>query len=191
MRTATLMMLALVAAACGDEDCPECFAAPPTCTSGSCVPSCGQATLKARTTFDDYEAATISFKHATVVDNGQVNNDWDLLFGNDRDPARDLFTVNMVVDDRSFIVDLGPGVSICDVPSTLDPDPYPTGMFGAHDNLDVHLGHLYLIRNVDSSTRQLALIEVVGHEINRTATIRWYRSPEPDRFVPPAACGSE
>ena len=101
--------------ACDPSECPECLEAP-DCATGRCIPRCGTATLKARTTFDDYEAATISFRHATVAEDGQVNNDWDLLFGNDQDSDRDQFTVNMVTDDRSFIVDLGQLPSICDVP---------------------------------------------------------------------------
>ena len=143
----------------------------------------------ARTTFDDYEAATISFRYATVEEDGQVNNNWDLLFGNDQEPDRDLFTVNMVTDDRSFIVDLGELPSICDVPSEVDLRSQPTGVFGDHDDIPVVLDHMYLIQNRDSAGNQLALVQVLGHATNRAVTLRWYRSPSSDRFAPPAACG--
>ena len=147
----------------------------------------GVAVLEARTLNDDYEAATISFKYATVVEDGQVNNNWDLLFGNDRDPDIDEFSVNMVVDDESFIVDLGP-VTICDVPSTVDPADYPVGYYGEHDYVGVEKGHLYVVRNVDGLTRQYAAVRVLEHDLNRSVTILWYRSSDPESFVPPSTC---
>jgi len=187
--TAMVLLLLVPLSACDNgSSCPECFE-PPDCTTGRCVPRCGTATLMARTTFDDYEAATISFRHATVEEDGQVNNNWDLLFGNDQDPDRDLFAVNMVTDDRSFIVDLGELASICDAPSTVDLRSQPTGAFGDHDDIPVTLDHMYLIRNSDSQGEQYALVQVLGHATNRAVTLRWYRSPTSDRFTPPAACG--
>lgn len=187
MAIIAMSITTLLVGGCDGSDCAECFD-DPGCTDGSCVPRCGVATLKARTTFDDYEAATISFKHATVAEDGRVNNNWDLLFGNDRDPGADLFAVNMVMDDRSFIVDLGDRLTICDVPTVTDPAGYPLGAFGGHDSIPVQLDHLYFIRNVDGETRQLALVQVLEHVADRSVTIRWYRSPVADSFVPPAAC---
>ena len=188
MRCASLLLgLIVPLTACDPSECPECLEAP-DCATGRCIPRCGTATLKARTTFDDYEAATISFRHATVAEDGQVNNDWDLLFGNDQDSDRDQFTVNMVTDDRSFIVDLGQLPSICDVPATVDLASFPRGACGAHDDIPVVLDHLYLIRNRDSDQSQYAVIQVLAHVRNRAVTIRWYRSPDSDRFVPPGAC---
>lgn len=188
MRIAAVLLATVIPlAACDTGECPECLESP-DCSSGHCVPRCGTATLKARTTFDDYEAATISFRYATVQEDGKVNNDWDLLFGNDKEDDRDLFAVNMVTDDRSFIVDLGPLSSICDVPASVQLDDFPTGAFGDHDYIPVALDHLYLIRNEDSDEKQYAVIQVLGHVKNRAVTIRWYRSATADRFTPPAAC---
>ena len=73
----------------------------------------GRATLYARTTFDDYQAATMSFEYATEVDEGQIRNDWDLLFGNDQDPEADYFTVPAVSDVQ------GAYVSAKDIPSLI------------------------------------------------------------------------
>ena len=50
------------------------------------------------------------------------------------------------------------------------------------------LGHLYLIRNLDTDTRQVALIQVTEHDLNRSVTVRWYLSPDRDLFRPPAEC---
>lgn len=185
-----LLLLPLLAlAACDPGECAECLDEPPCLSEGPCMARCGVSTLEARTAFDNYEAATISFKYATVTEDGQVNNDWDLLFGNDQDPGRDLFSVNTVTDDRSFIVDLGDLVTICDLPEQIsDLGKYAVGDHGEHDDLPVHLDHLYLIRNVDTSTRQYAAVQVLSHSLNSTVQIRWYRSPDPERFLPPAGC---
>jgi len=187
---AYLLLPAMLLFACDPSECEDCFDPPPCNADGVCLPGCGVASLAARTTNDDYEAATISFKHATVQEDGEVGNDWDLLFGNDQDAGYDLFTVNMVVDDRSMIVDLGDLITICDVPAQLDPSAYPVGMYGDHDSINVLLDHIYLIRTVDTDTRQYALVQVLEHQPNQSVKIRWYRSPEPDRFVPPAACAA-
>ena len=85
-----ILIPAILILGCDPGECPECFDTP-TCQDGTCVPSCGVATLTARTTYDDYQAATFSFKHAAAVDDGRVNNDRDLLFGNDWDPGGDRF----------------------------------------------------------------------------------------------------
>ena len=153
-------------------------------------PGCGQAVLESRTLHDDYEAATISFRFASVEEDGRINNNWDLLFGNDPDADRDLLTVNTVTSDRSMIVDLGP-LSFCAVPEEVDFDQYPVGQWGEHDNLDAAEGHTYLVRNVDSSTRQLAVFWIRAHQLNRQISIGWYRSPDPERFVPPVTCARQ
>ncbi|MFH2006751.1 MAG: hypothetical protein ABI333_09215 [bacterium] len=146
------------------------------------APARGGAILVARTTYDDYQGATLSIEHAVVADEGEVRNDWDLLFGNDQDPELDLFTVNMVTDDRSFIVDLGI-VDLRELPETVDPDDFPTGVFGEHDDLPVHVGHVYVIRTVDSDTVQYAVVKVLAHELNHSVQLDWYRSWEPNRLV--------
>jgi hypothetical protein len=147
------------------------------CLSG--VPTHGEATLQARTTYEDYEAATLSFTWATVADDERVLNDWDLLYGNDRHEDRDLFHVNMVTDDRSCIVDLGP-VSFADVPETVDATEC-----ALPDGVEVALGHAYLVHTRDSNTQQWAVFRVVAHQVNQSVAVRWVRSPDPLRFVWP------
>ena len=98
--------------------------------------------------------------------------------------------MNTMVNHRSFIVDLGHLLTICDVPTVTDPSSYPTGAYGDHDYIEVHPDHLYFIRNLDDTTRQMALIQVLEHVPDQSVKIRWYRSPEADRFVPPVACGA-
>ena len=99
----------------------------------------GTVSLTARSSCADQDAgyllATYSFQHATA-DVAIAGNDWDVLYGNDQDPAADFFTVNTVVDDESYIVDLGE-IAFRDVPATIDPanirndrrDPDATGVF--------------------------------------------------------------
>lgn len=147
----------------------------------------GRATLFARTTFDDYQAATMSFEYATEVDEGQIRNDWDLLFGNDQDPEADHFTVNTVVDDRSFIVDFGP-VTFCEIPEQVDPADFELGYFGDHDDIPVVAGHVYFVRTRDSESDVYAAFLVIEHRLNDSVTIQWFRSPDPTRFVKPTAC---
>lgn len=170
---------------CGNEDSENTGqACGERCTR---VPRGGRATLFARTTYDDYQAATMSFEHATSTDEGQVRNDWDLLFGNDRDPDSDLFSVNTVVDDRSFIVDFG-AATFCDIPERVDPSGFEVGLYGDHDDIPVVRGHVYLVRTRDSETDLYAAFLVIDHRLNEQVTVQWYRSPEPGRFVKPAAC---
>jgi hypothetical protein len=189
LATALFVMLAGTFAACEITEaengypCVDCDAA----CDGEYVPRTGTAFLTARTLWDDYEAATVSFEHAATWDDGYVYNDWDLLFGNDYEPEEDLFSVNMVVDDESYIVDLG-DVTLCDVPLVVEPDAYEPGMYGTHDNIPVACGHAYVVRTVDSDTRQVAAFIVQTHDLNQFVSIAWYRSPDPDRFIPPVEC---
>mgnify|MGYP006902087889 CR=1 FL=1 len=91
-----------------------------------------------------------------------------------------------VTDDRSFIVNLGE-VRLDQLPETIDPADYPTGPRGEHDELVVRLGHVYVIRTVDSDTVQYAAVKVLAHELNHSVTVRWYRSAEAGRLVLPLA----
>lgn len=160
---------------------------PRTCEDQPCsVPERGTATLTARTTYDDYQSATLSIEHGVVSDDGRVRNDWDLLFGNDQEQGRDYFSVNMVTDDRSFIVNLG-DLPMEQVPETIDPRDYPTGPRGENDELVVRVGHVYIIRTMDSDTVQYAAVRVLAHELNHSVTVRWYRSAEAGRLVLPLA----
>lgn len=188
LKPAVITVFLAMTATCLTPAC-DCWADGPCCEEGCpdkppSPPWRGQATLLARSTHDDYEAATFSFEHATVIDSELVRNDWDLLFGNDRDPDRDEFRVNTVTDDRSFIVDLG-AIDLDAVPETVDPDEHPVGTFGEHDCVPVVCGHTYLVRTRDTETRQVAAFRVIAHHLNDSVTLRWVRSPLPDRYVLP------
>jgi hypothetical protein len=132
-----------------------------------------------------YEAATLSMEHASEAD---AHNDWDLEFGNDQEPGADWFTVNMVVDDRSFVVDVGALASAADAPEVVDPTEHMVGAFGAADDIPVVVGHTYVVRTLDDSTRQYAIVRVLAHVPDDHVDLRWCRSPDPDRFVPPPGC---
>jgi hypothetical protein len=176
--------------ACVGADCD-----PGTCPQASSPDRfTGTVTLESRTLygdideiFDNYEAATFSFEYATQWDDGQVLNDWDLLFSNDYERWIDWFVVNTVVDDTSFIVDIGQ-VSVCEVPLVVDPDVFPVGAYGTHDNVQVVMGHTYVVRTLDSSTRQVAAFTVIDYAPDFYVTIQWYLSPDPDRFIPRPEC---
>lgn len=149
------------------------------CYQGA-TPFAGLATLRPHTTDTDYLDSVVSFEHATTLDDGTVGNDWDLSL----DGADLLLRVNTVTDDRSWIVDLGP-ISVEDIPEDVIPTQYERGRYGAYDELPAVLEHVYLVHNVDSDTNQYAAFRVVALEPGASATLQWFRSKEPDRFVFP------
>lgn len=51
------------------------------------------------------------------------------------------------------------------------------------DFVDVVEGRVYLVRTVESDTRQYAAFGVTAHTPGREATLRWFRSPKPDALV--------
>lgn len=179
----------------GGNACMGAECGPVACPAGSTSDRyTGTVTLESRTLygdideiFDNYEAATFSFEHATQWEDGQVMNDWDLLFSNDYEPWIDWFVVNTVVDDASFIVDLGQ-VGVCDVPLVVDPASFSVGLYGDHDYVQVLPGHTYLVRTLDGSTRQVAAFTVIDYAPDFYVTIQWYLSPDPDRFIPRPEC---
>ncbi|MEQ1502351.1 MAG: hypothetical protein ABMB14_08975 [Myxococcota bacterium] len=152
------------------------------------VPAVGDAILYDRQLYG-YDAATLSIEWATVQPTPDVNNDWDLLFGNDQDERVDRFTVVTVTDDLSWIVDLGPLGGVDEIPEIVDPDEHPVGLFGAHDELDVVVGHTYWIRTLDTSTAQVGVVVVRDHVVDDHVEVHWCRSVDPDRFVAPPGCG--
>jgi hypothetical protein len=95
--------------------------------------------------------------------------------------------VNTVVDDASFVVDLG-DVALSDVPETVDPASFPAGQFGEHDYVQAVLDHTYVIRTVDGDTNQWAAARVVGLSPGASVTIEWIRSTDPERMIVPTQC---
>lgn len=127
-----------------------------------------------------YNDALYSFEFAT--NDVEVNhNDGDVLY------ASNMFSVNTVVDDVSFIVDMG-GIPLESVPGTVDPAGYPTGNWGEHDDIQAVLDHTYVVRTVDGNTTQWAAFKVLGLAPGDTVTLAWIRSPDPDSLVVPTQC---
>ncbi len=142
----------------------------------------GQATL---TSYygdkDNYASSAFSFEFASQ-DPAVTKNEFDVQYAND------LFIVNMITDDLSFIVDLG-NVPFDNVPPTVDPDDYPVGNWGEHDALQAQIHHTYLVRSEDAAGRGMAAFRVQGLEPGIRVTIDWVRSTDPDEMVLPVACG--
>jgi hypothetical protein len=128
----------------------------------------------------DYNEALYSFELATK-DIDLHYNDGDLLY------MVNMFTVNTVVDDRSFIVDIG-DVALDNVPATVDPDDYPLGNWDEHDDVQAVLNHTYIIRTIDGNTDQWAALRVNALSPGHSVTFEWIRSPNPDRLDIPVQC---
>jgi hypothetical protein len=154
-------------------------------SSGSSGTPCsflrGSVTLDAWDGSDSsYPAACFSFRLASN-DIKVTKNEVDVLYDQNH------FTVNTVVDDQSFIVDLG-DVPLASVPSMVSPDAYPTGTFGKHDEIDAVLGHTYFIRTVDNSARSVAAFRVTGLSPGDNVTLEWEESTDPNQMVVPKQC---
>lgn len=172
---------------------------PATCGCGLDVPTAGTVTLRARAlgpdTDETYWKASASFEQGGVTGSiEQSNNDWDLLFGNNKGNDQvDLFQVNTVVDDRSFIVDLGE-LPFREAPATIDPLTIPPQTMvnmgdvakddvRQRDYVPVVEGHVYWVRTADDDSRLITLVGVQKHVRGQSVTLAWFRSKEADRFV--------
>jgi len=114
--------------------------------------------LLSRSKYGDYEKATYSFEHGLRDDPDLsiTRNDWDLQFGN----GGDVFSVTMVTDDRSRIVDLGPA-TWDELDRMLLPRLAPHADPEEREpDVAVVAGHVYLVRTVDSGTDQTAVLLV-------------------------------
>ena len=129
---------------------------------------------------DTYPDSVFSFEYGSK-DLAIVRNDGDILYSENE------FTVNMVVDDTSFIVDLG-DIPLVDVPETVDPSLYPTGRFGDHDYIGVVVDHTFIIRTIDSETRQWAAARVTQLSPGASVTIEWLRGMDPEKLEVPTEC---
>lgn len=189
---AAALLLTLIVSGCHHEEkCGDCAMYPDEpyseCWEGQgSAPNMGSFTLYAREAAG-YEAATASFEYATTQDSDRVLNDWDLLFANDKEPGEDIFSVNMVTDDFSAIVDLG-RISFCDVKAIED---LHFGVDG-DDDVPVVKDHLYLVYTEDTETEQFAAFTVIDYAPDEWVELRWYRSP-PSTFdnygyTPPSFC---
>lgn len=138
-------------------------------------------TLISRYTGGDYITATYSFRHLTRDNVELTRNNWELLF-EARADFEDHFAVNMVVDDNSFIYDLGKK-SCADIKSAYPQDrknrPLVWLAYSDADPSDleptreakVQVGHCYLAYNNDEDGRVVSLFHVQAHEKNKSVTI--------------------
>jgi hypothetical protein len=144
-----------------------------------CTALHGTATLANYRT-DAYASSAFSFEFASQ-DPKLTANRFELLYEDD------MFLVNMVGGDASFIVDLG-AVDLREVPRTVSPDAYPTGEWDRHDAIQAQLGHTYFVRTVHADGRLVSSFRVAGLDPGRRASIEWIRSTDPDVMLPPTAC---
>ncbi|MEO1268414.1 MAG: hypothetical protein AAFX99_09960 [Myxococcota bacterium] len=84
----------------------------------------------------------------------------------------DQFTVNLGIDDASWIVDLGSGEF---EDHALDPEGLVAN--DGEPSAQVTIGHLYMVYTHDSDSQQFNLFRVVGHELNRSVTLEWLPLP--------------
>lgn len=126
--------------------------------------------LYSRAEFGDYEKATYSFEWGVRDDPTLeiTHNDWDLQFGN----GGDFFSVNMVTDDRSRLVDLGPMTwreseeFKFEIPEPLEPGDREA-------RCRVVEGHMYLIRTFDGNSDLAALLRVELLAPETTVDFSW------------------
>ena len=140
---------------------------------GCAAPFDGRAVLLSRRGHGDYEKATFSFEHGTRDGStGLVRNDWDVEFGN----GQDVFSVTMVVDDRSRIQDLGP-LTWAELGDTDLPDlpayPQPT----REEPVPAVVGHMYLVHTADRDSNLLAVFRVEELVPGDSVSITWKRLP--------------
>lgn len=136
-----------------------------------------EVTLISRYTGGDYQTASYSFRHMSQ-DINVTRNNMEVLF-EAREDFEDYFRVDTVVDDNSFIYDLGKR-NCNDISS-----PFPrTNSLGwlAYSDADpsklnpaktapVKVGHCYLTYNNDNKGRVVVLFRVKAHEKSKTAII--------------------
>ncbi len=149
-------------------------------TGVECSSSHGFATLTSYDRVEQYAASAFSFEYASQ-DATLTHNEFDVLY------TADLLRVNTVVDDRSFIVDLG-DVSLRNLPRQIDPDAYPVGQWGEHDAVQAQLNHVYWVRSVDNAGRMVSAFRVTGLNPGRLLEIEWIRSTDTDTMVAPTSC---
>jgi len=113
--------------------------------------------LLSREKYEDYQTATYSFEHGVRDDPDLsiTNNDWDLQFGN----GGDEFSVTMVTDDRSRLVDLG-RYTWDELEHVVIPVPEPHAEPTREPDLPVIPGHVYVVHTADRETDLVALVRV-------------------------------
>lgn len=129
----------------------------------------------------NYNTATYSFKHMSQDINVTRNNN-EILF-EAREDFEDYFDTNTVVDDTSYIFDLGKK-SCKDIKSAypedrkLRPlvwlgysDASPGNVKSANSKANVKVGHCYLAYNNDEDGRVVTLFHVKNHIKSQSVTL--------------------
>ncbi len=119
---------------------------------------------------DNYINAAFSFRFGVNGEEGRklTRNNWDVLFGNS--PIADAFSVTMIVDDRSRIIDLGKG-DWSSVPVTPFLPCYdnPT----REKDVPAIVSNMYLVHSCDSNDDHEAIFRVEELNSKKNVTISW------------------
>lgn len=172
-----IVVLSLSAAACsGSNQSNEA----PSKNVSELLSTTEDVTLISRYTGGDYVSASYSFRFLSQ-DINVTRNNWEILF-EAREDFEDYFQANTVVDDNSFIYDLGER-SCKDIKSAYPEDrkdrPLSWLAYSDADPSDlsptktalVKIGHCYLTYNNDQDGRVISLFHVKDHVKNKTVTI--------------------
>lgn len=179
--TICLLTFGAVAIACGQSGSSATPAKGPGAAGiQSATTAAGPVTLTSRYTGGTYTTAAYSFRFMSQDEN-QTRDNWEILF-EAREDFADYFEVNTVVDDNSFIYDLGERSCSSIKSSTPDErknrplvwlaysDVSPSDMEPKKTAL-VQVGHCYLTYNNDDDGRVVALFHVKEHVKSKTVTI--------------------
>ena len=153
-------------------------------TSGKSIATASIAsndvTLISRYTGGDYVSAGYSLRYLSQ-DVNLTRNNWEIFF-EARQDFEDYFQVNTVVDDNSYIYDLGEK-SCNDIKSSYPEDrkkrPLVWLAYSEASPSDlaptrtakVQIGHCYLTYNNDEDGRVVSLFHVKSHEKSKSVTI--------------------
>jgi hypothetical protein len=129
---------------------------------------------------DNYVDAVFSFKHGVNGEHGKriTRNNWDVIFGNISD--RDTFSVTMITDDRSRLVNLGElswfdNFQLPAVECFVEPDK--------ERDVPAIKGHMYLVRSCDKDSDHLSVFRVEELIPKQRVKISWVLVW--DRFLGP------
>ena len=134
-----------------------------------------EVTLYSRRKYDDYMKATFSFKYGIRDDPGLklTHNQWDLLYDN----GDGGFSVGMIQEDRSRIVDLGEltwgGLRAVPVVTAL-----PQGARAG--SVPAVQGHMYVVHTRNSSTDLYSVFRVEWLEAGDQCVLSWVNVPSPE-----------
>lgn len=140
-----------------------------------------EVTLTSRYTGGTYTTAAYSFKFLSQ-NAEQTRNNWEILFEGRADFKQDFFQTNTVVDDNSFIYDLGKK-SCAEIQSSYPEDRKNRPLVwlayseASPSNLQptktapVEVDHCYLTYNNDENGRVVTLFHVSAHVKSKSVTI--------------------